>query len=335
MGILWKMMFSVTTIFLATGSSALALTASPTRLELEGDKGESVSAVVEFYNESRQVKTYELSTANFESRDESGQPQFVVDQRDLAVWVELAETRIELKPLERRKINFLINIPQTAEPGGYFAGILGTNVAGESDSEVENEVEVESTTGTLLLLRVKGELQEGADILDFQTKDKQRVFKSLPVDFSYRFQNTGNSWVKPLGDVVIENIVGGTTKIVPANPDGGNVLTKSIRKFQTSWLTRAGQTQDMKAPRPPELPSGFWNRVKHEVKYFALGRYTANLTLNYGDNEPKQAQASTVFWVLPWELLFVVVASLVLILGTLTAIATFVILKILKRRNKN
>jgi hypothetical protein len=288
-----------------TPSTARALTVSPIRLELFGDPGSTITGQFKLYNESKTAKTYRLGFRNFTAKDESGQPDFTDTETGIAKWANVPENTVTLAPEERREISFVVNIPYGIDPGGYFAAVTASTITQGQNGE--GEVSLEGEAGTLILLQVNGNFEKGADILEFNTATKRRVFVNLPIDFYYRFQNEGQSFEKPLGDVVIENIFGGTTKIIPANPDGGSVLPRSIRRFAVSWLAPggAGQLQDAKTQRAPEPLPGFWNHVKYEWKYFAIGRYTVRLGLTYGQ-EQTHTSKSLVIWVIPWHLLTLV-----------------------------
>ena len=321
-----KIILGLTTLILLVTSlpqTAAALTASPIRLELAANPGQTISGEFELYNDARKPRVYQISIADFESKDESGQPKFVLEKKGLSQWITLDQDMLSFGPLERKEVGFTVTIPANAEPGGYFAAALASTV-GETP-ENAGDVAVEAQVGTLLLTQVNGNFLEGADILEFKTKDA-RFFRALPVDFFYRFQNEGASWVKPLGDIVIHNMFGGTSQIVTANPDGSNVLPRSIRRFEASWLNTKGEAQAKDAQRPENTPKGFWNAVKHEFNNFALGRYTANLTLTYGDSTQKQTKAAASFWVIPWELLSLVLGFL-LILSTFIFIVVYVLVK--------
>lgn len=311
---------------------AEALTTSPIRLELSANPGETISGEFELYNDARKQRVYEISIADFESKDETGQPKFIPEKKGLANWITLDERTVTFEPLERKKIGFTIAIPATAEPGGYFAAALASTKSGAPENA--GDVAVEAQVGTLLLTQVNGNFVQGADILEFKT-DGAHFFKSLPVDFYFRFQNEGASWVKPLGDIVIHNTFGGTSQIITANPDGSNVLPRSIRRFTAAWLTSSGETQAKDANRPEKPKEGYWNAITHQFKHFAFGRYTANLTLTYGDSTQTQTKATTSFWVIPWELLSLVIGS-ILVLSLFIFIVVYVLLKkILKRQSAN
>ncbi len=287
--------------------TAKALTVSPVKAELEIDPGKRLHSKLVLTNEEQDTKIYYLSVQNFNAKDESGVPQFSPKNDGLASWVEI-ESKVVLGPKEQKDIPYSIAVPLGTEPGGYFAGIFASAVPPEEKNN--GDVAVETQVGSLLLVRVSGAVTESTEILEFFTKDKKSVFTSLPVDFYFRFQNSGQSWAKPLGDLIIKNMAGKTTKVIPANPDGSNVLPKSIRRFEASWLTNSGdEIQDKKAERPPAPPQGYWNKVKHEWKYFALGRYAANLSLTYNNDTNTTTKATTAFWVVPVHFLSVVVPA--------------------------
>lgn len=292
--------------------TAKALTVSPVKAELEIDPGKRLHSQLVLTNERQDTKIYYISVQNFNAKDESGVPQFSPKKDGLASWVEV-ESKIVLGPKEQKDVPFSIAVPLGTEPGGYFAGIFASAVPPEERSN--GDVAVETQVGSLLLVRVSGAVTESTEILEFFTKDKKSVFASLPIDFYFRFQNSGQSWAKPLGDLIIKNIAGKTTKVIPANPDGSNVLPKSIRRFEEAWLTNTGdQIQERNAERPPAPPEGYWNKVKHEWKYFAFGRYTANLSLTYNNDTSTTAKATTAFWVIPIHFLSVVIPASILTL---------------------
>lgn len=315
-----------------TPEKAIALTVSPVRIEREVDPGTTFSDKISLQNDKSETQTYYIQFRNFESQGENGQPVFTTNNSGLASWMSAVKS-VTVAPKEWKDVNLEITVPQDADPGGYTAAIFGTTLA--PDIQGNSEVGVESDVGALVLLRVKGNFEQGATILDFKTTNTENTPRSLPVDFSFRFQNIGDSWVKPIGDITIKNIFGRTSKLVPANPAGSNVLSKSIRKFETSWLASSGgSAQDPKAERPPAIPQGFWNKVKHEWKYFALGRYTANLSLTYNNDTSTTTAAKTTFWVIPWHLLAVIAAGLAVLIGIITLIVVTIVVIVLKQKKK-
>ncbi len=290
---------------------AHAITVSPVRTELSADPGQTIAGKFLVINDDRDTKLLYLIVQNFTAKDESGLPALSPKKEGFATWIDLPKT-ITLGPREQKTINYTVSVPSGTEPGGYFASILTSNLPPKE--EADGSIALGSEVGTLALLRVNGPVFEGVNILEFKTKNGS-WFSSLPVDLYFRFQNSGQTWVKPVGDVIIKNTFGATSKIIPANPDGSNVLPKSIRRFDVSWMQSGGkEIQDKDTKRPENSPKGFWNKVKHEWRYFGLGRYTVNLTLTYNNDTSTTQKASTAFWIIPWHLLLVAIPSIFIIL---------------------
>ncbi len=299
-----------TGIFLfATPLTASAITISPPRLELTVDPGRSVQSKFDVTNESQSDTVYYTQVENFEAGDESGNPQFVPAREGLATWVEV-QGQVTVRAGETRTIPFTVNVPRSAEPGGYFASIF---VRTTPPPQNGGEVSIGARLGTLLLLRVNGEIKEGVNILEFSTKDKQRFFTSLPVELYYRFQNTGADRVKPEGSIVVKNLVGLTAKNLNANRQEGSVLPRSIRRFESAWINAGGGEENPSATVPAEGSGGFFSTAMSQFQNFAFGYYTAQLDIRYGENN-NTANAKYSFFIVPWQLLSLVIVGLLIIL---------------------
>lgn len=298
-------------------NSANAITVSPVRVELSGDPGQEVSGFFKVINEESQAKTFYTTFQNFEAMGESGSPQFVAGQAGLATWIN-APKEIAVGPGETKSVDFSVVVPTDAEPGGYFAAIF---LSTTPPSANPNQLSIGARIGTLLLFRVNGDIQEGASLLEFNTKDKKKLFSSLPIDFYYRFQNTGADRIMPKGDLTITNIFGHDTEILNANAVQGNILPRSIRRFEISWQKNDNQGN----PKTSNDAMGFWGSAKYQWNNFAFGYYKANINLIYGSQNEK-VNAKTSIFVLPWQLLLIELVILALIV----VILWFVI----KRYNK-
>lgn len=301
--------------------TAGAVTLSPPRLELAGDPGTVISSEIKITNEATEPQVYYTQVENFEAADESGNPSFVPTRENLATWVDVA-ANIRVEAGQQKVLPFTIRIPQNAEPGGYFASLFIRTTPPPTRG---GEVSIGARLGTLLLLRVNGDIQEGVDILEFGTKDNQRFFSSLPIDFYYRFQNTGADRVKPTGTIAVKNVFGMNAKILNANRSDGSVLPRSIRRFESSWITSGGGEE------APELQSvsvesqGFFAAAVSQAKNFAFGYYTANLDITFGESN-NTAHETFRFFIIPWQLL---------IIGLVVLVVLFVVLRfILKRYNR-
>jgi hypothetical protein len=291
---------------------AQALTISPVRIEVSGDPGETVRQEIKLTNTEREDTTFYISYANFDSKDETGTPTFIPGDQGLATWIRSPQS-VTIKTGESKTVPFTIEIPRGAEPGGYFSVIFASRQAPDGDGQVALGEQV----GSLILLRVNGDIATEGGLLEYGTKNKQQLFTELPITFYYRFQNNGEDRVQPEGVITIKNTFGLTSKVLSANPTRGSVLPQSIRRFETSWINGPGKTaQDPFAQVPAKTGSGFWSEVKYQWHNFAFGLYRAHLEIAYGSVEQRSSKASLTFFVLPWQLLTVIIPIIVAALAT-------------------
>ncbi len=277
---------------------ASALTISPTKIEVAIDPGQTAIGEIEVFNEQDETKTFYTTFENFEPRGETGSPYFTGSGSGLASWIAATE-RFEIKPGERIAIAYSISVPEETTAGGYFAGIFfGTQ---PPTSEGGGEVSIGGKVGSLVLLRVNGDIAESGGILDFTTLDKNRFFSTLPISFTYRFNNTGADRVVPKGEIVIKNSIAQKSANVSANATEGSILPSSIRKFEVAW----NEAESLS----PE--ANFFATALYQLKNFHLGLYKANIELVWGESA-QRGTASTWFFLFPWQLLTLVAAAGVL-----------------------
>lgn len=314
-GVITKKLYTISAtalivLFTLSFHAVHATTISPVRQELAGDPGSTVQSHIRVINESQTSEVLYTITLNFEPKnDESGEPNFIPTKDGLAAWTKTQDT-ITLGPKEQKDIPFSITIPKDAEPGGYF-GALFTSTTPPKESS-NGSIVLGERVGSLLLLRVNGNLADSGDILEFGAKNKSYFHTNLPVYFYFRFQNAGLDRVQPMGDIIVRNWFGNKVKVIAANPLGGNVLPKSIRRFEAFWQNSWGKTEqpdDISALTPPK---GFWNNVVYEVKYFAVGPYTVQLNLVYGTGIYHTTTAKTKIFLFPWHILLILVTFFVI-----------------------
>ncbi|MCK4454216.1 hypothetical protein KAU51_02620 [Candidatus Parcubacteria bacterium] len=304
--------FIFATIFILVGlflsSTVFALTVSPVRIEITSDPGEIVKGEILLINEHKGTKTFYSSFENFEATGETGAPTFVPTEEGLATWIEIAP-QVTLDTEEKKEVSFTIKIPQNADSGGHFAAIFWST--SPLKSEKGGAVSVSAKVGILVLLKVTGEIEEGMGLLEFSTKDNQKFFDALPVNFIFRFRNSGGDRVKPEGEITIKNIFGKVAAFIPANRTDGNVLPQSIRRFETTW-EKIDEDEDKKTETEIETDEkGFIQGLKREKDNFAFGRYTAELNLESGI---EKTQASFSFFVIPWRISSLVAVFLIILL---------------------
>lgn len=283
---------------------AQATVVSPARLEVEGDPGEIVAGKCSVINDSETAQTYYSSTENFEADGETGNPRFVESEDGLAEWIEVPD-KIVVEPKERKEISFAISVPKDAGVGGHFAALFWGNQPVKNKED--GAVTVGQKVGVLVFLRVRGKVVEKGEIADFGTLKNDKFFDSLPVDMFFRFTNSGNDRLKPLGEVVITNIFGARKEEIVANKKQGSVLPESVRKFYLSWGRENVEELEKKGGDIAEANDPFFLKVKKQFSNFAFGKYTAELKLKYGTGQ-EEVKSRYSFYVFPWQLLSLVAA---------------------------
>lgn len=290
---------------------SLAMTISPPRFEISVNPGQQTEAVVKLINETDKEAVLYSSASNFSAEEnEEGVPKFYdlkEGEEGLAKWIGIEKGPFIIKPFETKEINFVVNVPNNADPGGHYAAIFFGSQPSDSEG---GAVGLTEKIGALILLRVSGDIREDGRLVEFKLDDSRPFYNHLPVNFFLLFENTGNVHLKPKGDIVITNMLGKNSSTVTINKDtisgGKNVLPQTSRHFETTWT--GGPMKN--------TATGFLGSLDSEIKNFAFGRYTGKLNLEYGSSG-KKSEAAVVFWVFPWHLLLVVFLGIVIVVSLL------------------
>lgn len=254
--------------------------------------------------------TYYAQVVDFEAKGEDGTSTFVPligdDAGDghgssLARWVQLSGGSVKVPAGGSADMPFTVIVPENAEPGGHYAAILVGTQPGNATT-TGAQVKVSSFVSSLLFVRIKGDVIESGRIREFVTENS--LYEAPEVDFSLRFENTGTTHLKPVGEIVIYNMWGKERGRVALNQESGNfgnVLPSSVRRFDFTW--------------------------KGEAELFDIGPYSAIVTVSYGEEAKHSASAKTYFWVVP------VVPVVLSLLGILAFIAlvTWLIRRYIRR----
>jgi hypothetical protein len=275
---------------LSLAQGSITLSVSPTLFDMTASPTQDWSSNVRVINANEAPLKIYTDVVNFRPDGEGGRGSMspvLDDERNgstLAEWITVTDTE-QLIPAEQTvAIPFTIDVPEDAAPGGHYAAILiGTRSFDATQGTAQ--VETAQVVTALVFLRVAGDIQETGQIRDFTTS---RLVSEVPaMDFSIRFENTGNVHLQPQGNITITNMWGRERGILPINQNSqfGNVLPESIRKYNFSW-------------------SGDWS-------FADIGRYKAVATLAYGEQTKRFTDSTTMFWVIPWRALLLVLAIVV------------------------
>lgn len=261
---------------------------SPVIVEANADPGQKLVLDIQVRNITPLPLIAKGVVNDFVAKDEAGNPNIILDTDEpagtysLRSWVKEAPN-VLLSGQETKSYSFTVDVPKNAEPGGHYGVIRFTAVASELIGD-DSALSLSASIGTLVLLRVSGDVKESARVEEFfvsRNGKKAGFFESGPINLTERIKNTGNIHVKPTGEVIVKDMFGRAVASLKVNDPPKNVLPDSIRRFEQ------------------ELS-----------KKWLFGRYTANLNLTYGTTN-QVLTGQLVFWVIQWK--FIVAALLFLI----------------------
>ncbi|MBP9757438.1 MAG: hypothetical protein KBD06_02450 [Candidatus Pacebacteria bacterium] len=280
---------------------SLSVTIIPPLFQLTVSPGESWTSSIKVVNNNSYAVTYAPQVVDFEAKGEAGQGTFVpliesfanepVRTDSLGAWIELSKEPITIESGESAQIEFTVRVPINADPGGHYAAIMVGPYMG-IDNEPGSHMKVSSFVTSLLFVRINGEVIESGRIREFTT-DKT-LYQKPEANFALRFENTGNTHLRPQGSITLYNMWGKERGQVLINEKSnfGNVLPRSIRRFQFAWTG--------------------------ENSAFDIGRYSAVVTLTYGDDGKQNTSAKTYFWVIPIVPAAITLGSIVAVILLMT-----------------
>ncbi|MEK7631267.1 MAG: hypothetical protein AAB445_00165 [Patescibacteria group bacterium] len=291
---------------------AKALTISPPSIEFTVQPGNQAEFVVKLYNEGATKQELFLDATTFTSGSEEGIPvyDFTVPKEDIATWVKLDPAPIILEPQGRKEVTITVNVPADAAPGGHY-GIVAFSSKPPTTGTDKPQVAITQGIGTLLLVRIEGDVVESAAISTFTTVSRTN---RMPVSFTIDYQNTGNIHLKPSGNVTITGMGKKVAATLAVNPTKRSTLPKSSRSYDVTW------EKGTVLATASNAWAKFWEEYSNERANFGFGKYTATLALTAGQSGGVATTATTTFMVFPWHVLlawglgFVILLVLLIIL---------------------
>lgn len=297
-----KSLFTILALVLATSfvtsthaeDVKLGLSVSPSLKEANVKPGEKFSDIIKITNTSSTDVNVEVTLQDFRAKNEEGDKLFLGEENNdnpyaLVKWIKIEKT-FSLKQNETKEIDYTINVPADAEPGGHYAVILFQPKLKNQGAVASSGTVIEPIIGTTLLVTVEGDIKYGAKIVEFSTGKNLYTGTTNVVNFVTRFQNLSSVHVKPVGTIEITNFMGKVVYKMNVNENQTNVLSDSIRRYENSWTSAYG-----------------------------FGPYKAKLTLNYGEGKTISSMLS--FWIIPWRETLIGLIVLILVIWLLSHLA--------------
>lgn len=256
--------------------------------------GQSSSVQVYLTNISTAPENLQVVVDDFQAKDETGTPALILSgqslpRHGLKQYTSLPTTTLSLNPGETKSLFVNIKIPANAVPGGYYGAVRFTPLG----SNGEKNVNLAASVGSLMLVKVPGDIKEVVTIASFGVSRGGGSLRSIFFGNSnlaavVRFQNSGDIQEQPFGKIVLKK-GGKTLQTTEINntQQPGNVLPDSIRKFSVS-LDKVGK----------------------------VGKYTVEGNFGYGSNGQLLSAKST-FYVIPLILVVIVIAAIAALIAAI------------------
>lgn len=282
----------------AAGPDIVSTTASPPRLELEALPGTTLQETLKITNASPTEQAYQVKFTDFIVKDNQGTPVAVTEKVSgrwsLASWLTVKPAKLLLTPSQTATVNLLISVPKDALPGGHYAIVTYSPIAGgtlgQANQGVGSGSAVEPKVGTLIYFNVIGDVTEAANLKEFKV-DKKFVYYG-PINLFAEIENLGDVHIRPQGTVSVTNLL---NDVIFSQ----NLEEKNIFPF-------ASRTYDFTVP-------GKWR----------LGRYAAKFEATAGSSQ-LPLHGLIYFWIVPVKELTLALVILI----------TIIVIILLKRKKK-
>ena len=277
--LLGQLFLSAETV-LATG-----IDVRPFLIDVELLPRESRSQVITLQNNYPTRKAVLYATVNEISIDAIGEikefvtPVMTDRTNTVTSWIEITRGRLEVMPGESLEVPLNIRVHPYAEPGEYhvFIGLV------EASKRHVAEAVARAGDANGVIVKI---------VIADERKDSMRISRFLIDRFvvgedskaiSIEVENMGDLPSAPSGEIIFYDSRGVEVE---------NVVLQSTKQIEPGEIN----TIDAVVP----LAS-------------TLGRYKANVSLSYGDNQSASLYDTTYFYMMPWNILFMVIGAITVV----------------------
>lgn len=254
-------------------------TISPPTVSQELNPGQTAEGTLKVINDTDHDLTFTAVIKDFIVEDNIGTPVFLPNNTlsnkySAAAWLGVTPDTFTIKSHARQELNYFIQVPKNAKPGGHYAAVLyspATNVNVEGTGATVN-----TQAGSLFYITVKGPITEKATVSKFFANGFQEYG---PVSIQTQIKNYSDLHIKPKGYITVSDMLG-RKAILPLKEN--NIFPQAARDYENQFGTS-----------------------------LMIGRFKAELLASYGVNNNLPLAATVYFWIFPWKI--VAVTTLVII----------------------
>ena len=267
-------------------------TVRPFLIDKEVEPRDVVTETVQLSNDSTYRKYVVYATVNEISLDKNGEiKQFVspvmTDRSNTVTsWIEVTRGRIEIPPGEQREVPITFRISPNAEAGEYHA-FIGF-VPAPNRPLAERTAMAGEADGVIIKLSISDMRKETMRVAGFLVNRFVTGEKNQTIDI--KVENLGDIASAPTGEVIFYDSRGVEINSLEVNTEGTKV--------------EPGQTLTLQTKIPLEKDM--------------IGRYKANLVLNYGEKQTASLQDTAFFYAIPTNILILVILAVLAVSAFVT-----------------
>lgn len=274
-------------------------------------------------NTGTQVEEYKMGLRSFTFEDKTGQVLLKDEPpKEVADWVSFKDPIFRIAAGEWFTQRITFSPPTTA---GFAYSFAITVARSQPQTQTEGKAAIEGSVAIFTLLSID---RPGAtrklEIVSFSSQKK--LYEYLPATFTLRLKNSGNTIVKPGGNVYIQHTENSADplSVLPLNDTGAYILPGSERTVSMQW--KDGFPVYVVVDNKQSLTWDWGTAQK-----LRIGRFTAKAIVVYNDGQRDiPIETAVSFWVIPWK--FIIVA--VLFIGILAVGIITIIKKVVQKARK-
>ncbi len=269
---------------------------SPPTIEHSLNPGERAEGVLKITNNGNTDLTFSANVHDFIVEDKNGTPTILTDDTlsekySGASWIAVTPNTISVPAQSTQELNYFLQVPADAAPGGRYAAAIYEPV---DIIQVDGTgAGVNTQLGSLFYITVAGPVNESAEVVSFTVPG---FAEYPPVAILTEIVNRSDLHIKPSGNIAIKNMFG--QEIDRQDFSGGNIFPEASLLYTNQFFSDSG---------------------------FRIGRYTAELSAVYGQNNNLPLTATATFIIFPWKIA----------LAVTLVIAIAIVIFFLMKRKKN
>ncbi len=224
-----KLTLYIIGLFILSSATAYAIGAAPLRVQVQGSPGETLEAMVRASNAKEDAKIIVLTKGDFYvDEDESLQFMSEYDENNkhsMQNWIEFIENDVPIDGNAIKEIPYKINIPEDAQPGGYY----GTVFVSSKNPETKDVagVAVQTVVAQLILVEVTGGLKTEVELQNFLINKENQI---ETVVF-----NKGNTHDSAKGRIILTDRKLDIIEELTVNDGKSNSLPDRQKTYATQW----------------------------------------------------------------------------------------------------